>query len=368
VIQLATFAQLAGEIRDAVRLEAKKIPGFTNGAIRILMYPGNKVCDEWLGGLGEWNLQTNPFAGITRGYNDIPDYEYCFSITPGGSRVAKFVEDDGRTVDFDCYAYSAAKIAHCSRAQDEDAGLLSGLDLGEPDMLVEENGFGPYLGAICIEINAKRPNISYYSHFGGLYVCVSGSTELNDLKCAFAAIDVVKRFFDEFPKDPEELPYLVYESYELEVPTWPKIYGLYTGGYDNSDIDEKPEWQLFLDYEGMRYVHWYTSQRVAKELADGDLSDADYDEIMRGQKELEYSIEYLLYNIAKRTGMSCSEPKVCEHIHINAGDFMRWYDFYRNWTSSMSAENWAKFETARERGEDVSEYLPIGDWHDFISG
>jgi hypothetical protein len=30
VIQLATFAQLAGEIRDAVRLEAKKIPGFTN--------------------------------------------------------------------------------------------------------------------------------------------------------------------------------------------------------------------------------------------------------------------------------------------------------------------------------------------------
>jgi len=188
------YSELVVAIRDAVRLKAQEIPKFKesgNGAIRILAYPCSAKADYWLGGVGDFNS------------HDIPDYEHTFAISPGGSRVINGIWD-GVKQAVDCYAYSALKIAHCSRVQDKGLGLLSGVNMNDPN-LVEENGFSSHRGALCVEVEQS----SFYrsvcgailptepKNFCSLYVCVSGADSNDDLRCAFAAVDVIKKFFDD---------------------------------------------------------------------------------------------------------------------------------------------------------------------------
>lgn len=202
-----TYLELVRGVRDAVRNKAQGISEFRdngNGAIRIMAYPRCREADDWLGGLSSFvndpsqysdflDMEGEPLGG------DIVDYEHTFSITPGGSRVAIKVQDDiAQTVD--CYAYSALKIAHCSRAQDLGAGLLSGLDLAAPSF-TEAHGYGPYRGALCVEVGKLRSthvvfHKTFNSPFCDIYVSVSGADPQSDLECAFAAVDVIKDFFE----------------------------------------------------------------------------------------------------------------------------------------------------------------------------
>jgi len=192
-----TYPTLVKRIRDAVRKKAKDIPKFRdegNGAIRILAYPGCKEADNWLGGLSDFVNPCDPFAAESKKRDDITDYEHTFAITPGGSRVITGIWD-GVKQDVDCYAFSALKIAHCSRAQDLGLGLLSGIDMNDPN-ITEENGYGPYSGALCVEVMRKVSSTSS-TNFCGIYVCVSGATSAEDLECALVAVDVIKEFFED---------------------------------------------------------------------------------------------------------------------------------------------------------------------------
>lgn len=189
------YSELVKQIREVVREKAQEIPKFReegNGAIRILAYPECEEADTWLGGLGDFSKR--PY--------DIPDYEATFAITSGGSRVITGIWD-GVEQTVDCYAFSALKIAHCSLAQDLGYNLLSGLDLDDPH-LTEDNGYGPYYGALCVEVRKER------SRFCGIYVCVSGADSKDDLKCAFEAVGVIEKFFAEEPME-----------YELKTPEPP---------------------------------------------------------------------------------------------------------------------------------------------------
>lgn len=195
------YEELLKKIRDAVRAAAAKVDGFKNGSIRVLMYPMVKEADDWLGGLGDFGRKTNPFAGISMGYNDIPDYEWCFSITPGGSRVAIWPKEgtDDEVVEQDTYAFSAMKIAYCSRVEDREKGLSSSVKLDEP-YLSEENGFARYPGAICVIVKKEQPYALIPAVKEGIpwlyiYVSVSGAESEDDEKCASAAITVIEEFF-----------------------------------------------------------------------------------------------------------------------------------------------------------------------------
>lgn len=189
------YSELVKQIREVVRKKAQEIPKFReegNGAIRILAYPECEEADTWLGGLG--NFSKHPY--------DIPDYEVTFAITSGGSRVITGIWG-GVKQKVDCYAFSALKIAHCSLAQDLGYNLLSGLDLGDPH-LTEDNGYGPYYGALCVEVSKHQ------ERFCGIYVCVSGADSKDDLKCAFKAVEVINNFFADEP-----------EEFELKTPERP---------------------------------------------------------------------------------------------------------------------------------------------------
>ncbi len=188
-----TYKELVLRIVNSIREKAQSVPVFKesgNGAIRICAYPLCKEADDWFGGFGHF-----PDDNSSEGQRtpvDIPDYEHTFAIAPGGSRVIKGTWD-GVEQTVDCYAYSALKIAHCSRAQDLGLGLISGLDLQDPNLL-EENGYASHKGAIAFEISVCHHPESL-KDFCGIYVCVSGAKSDEDLMCAAAAIDIVKEFF-----------------------------------------------------------------------------------------------------------------------------------------------------------------------------
>lgn len=179
------YLELVKQIRDAVRKKAQAIPIFRdsgNGCIRILAYPCCEAADSWLGGLSNFESETP----------DIVDYEHTFTITPKGSRVIT-VTEDGVRQKVDTYAYSAMKIAHCSYSQDEKGCLLSGVIKGP--YLNESNGYGPHLGALCVEITQSSHRPGEPCNFCGIYVCVSGASSKEDLECTFAAVRVIRDFF-----------------------------------------------------------------------------------------------------------------------------------------------------------------------------
>ena len=202
--ELEKYQVLVTGIRDTVRKKAPAIPKFQksgNGAVRILLYPLCKEADEWLGRLSSFR-KTNMFDGDSRGVDDIVDYEFTFAITPGGSRIITYVQD-GKKQKCDCYAYSASKIAHCSLAQDQGVGLISGLKL-EGDYLEEANGYAAHLGAICVEVEG----------YCDVYVCVSGAKQEEDLECAKEAIKVIVDFFNNQGKLKINVPVFLTEGGE----------------------------------------------------------------------------------------------------------------------------------------------------------
>ena len=190
------YLRLVRDIRDAIRKKAQEIPKFRdegNGCIRILLYPLCKKADDDFGGLSSFYP------------HDIADYEFAFAITPGGSRVITDSTGDGGECKVDCYAFSALKIAHCSVAQDMGIGLLSGI-VDDPS-LTEECGYGPYLGALCVEVKRSCTSCDPYCN---IYVCVSGADSSSDLRCAYAAIDVIVDFFASKP-----------DGFEFSYPSFP---------------------------------------------------------------------------------------------------------------------------------------------------
>ncbi len=187
------FKELIFKIVTNVRDEAKKVPKFRdsgNGAIRICAWTNDPEMDKALGGLGVFGNRVNLENDDDCGDNlvDCPDYEWTFAITPGGSRVIKGAWD-GVEQTVDCYAFSALKVAHCSRAQEEGAGLRSGLVLKDAEYLTPDNGYGPYPGAIAFELMDKTGKKCLL-----LYVCVSGADSADDEKCAAVSIPLVEDF------------------------------------------------------------------------------------------------------------------------------------------------------------------------------
>ncbi len=190
-----TYLELGAEICDVLRKKAQEIPVFKKtgkGLIRVKFRPCCKEADEWLGGLSNFDVESCQDP-------DIVDYELDFSISPGSSHVINYVDNDGTAMNVDCYAFSALKIAHCSLAQDLGIGLRSGLEI-DIDNLTEDNGYGPYRGAICVEIKEAIPDKVFeqpeMKDWCWVYVCVSGAKSEEDEACALEAVPVIRKFFD----------------------------------------------------------------------------------------------------------------------------------------------------------------------------
>ena len=179
---LPMVEKLVDQIFAAIREEAKKIPWFNeqpNGTIMVCVAHKSSDAKDWL---------------LTSGPKDIsflPEGEVCATfytpVTPGGDYVVTFL--DGDVVDTKDYALK--KIWHCHVALKNGFGYVSGLELPLQG-LDEENGYGPYRGAIAFKVD------SGFTNFCTVYVCVSGAKQMEDEQCALAAVPVVESFFEDF--------------------------------------------------------------------------------------------------------------------------------------------------------------------------
>lgn len=110
------YQLLVGDIIKAVRAEAQNVPRFVEkkeGGIRVLIYP------ECVGAM-KWLDLFDYFA-----MDDHPDFEITVPIFPGGTRKAKFDNDDGSVDEVETYSITAMKIAQLSSVEDDDV-MLSG--------------------------------------------------------------------------------------------------------------------------------------------------------------------------------------------------------------------------------------------------
>lgn len=186
---MKSYSDFTKAVKEAVRAKALEIPRFAQtkeGCIRITSCPLSQEAYEWMGGIGEYDPQ------------DIPDVEDAYAIAPGGSRVARFKNEDGSVTIGDAYAVTAMKIAQLSYAWETNHAMLSG---NPAPGLEPENGFAPWRGALCCEVNFDFRQRG--CNFGAMatapfclvYVAVSGAKEEEDELVAAAAIPVIEEFF-----------------------------------------------------------------------------------------------------------------------------------------------------------------------------
>lgn len=169
-----TIQKLVEGIVSAVQSEAAKIPGFDNGAIRLLFVPKCPAGERFLGGFG-------PNCEI----------DFGFPIKEGASHIRPATEDDK---ECDCYGYAALKIEGCAYALRNDLGRRS-CDMPES---AETWGRASDQGCVVYDIFITEvfgiADSSKPKPYFRLYVAVSGATGKEDEQCALAARDILQQW------------------------------------------------------------------------------------------------------------------------------------------------------------------------------
>lgn len=177
-----SYGSLLIGIKGAIREKALEVPRFAEkkeGCIRVTSRPFCEEASRWLGA-------SAPFDP-----GDAPLVEDAYVILPGGSRVARFENDDGSVNIVDTYAVTTMKIAQlCYLRKQGLGGLLSTHD--EHEGLKFDGGYANWRGALCCEIDWSDG-----TPFALIYISVSGASQDEDITCAAAAIDVIGDFFAE---------------------------------------------------------------------------------------------------------------------------------------------------------------------------
>ena len=144
-----------------------------------------------------------------------------------------------------------------------------------------------------------------------------------------------------------------------------RIYGVDPGGCDIEGIKNSTEWELFLEYYSITLRVWRMNHNGSRDYSRGHMSSGVWESTQKAIAELQYDIEYLMYAISKKIDIDVPEPEVDKHVSPDRDMFMKWYVFYdKHFRKALSDEQWKEFEAKRKAGEDVSEYLPTGDWRE----
>lgn len=134
-----------------------------------------------------------------------------------------------------------------------------------------------------------------------------------------------------------------------------KIWGLYPGFLKAEEIVELEEidvWKQINDLS--EYIYW-------------NMMDMEKPWIntptQQEMKEKQYSLEFLVY-YTRHYGVEFSkEPNAKEHIERNIS-FISWFGFWKQHFTSMPRERYNEFIDAKFLGQDISRYLPVGNWKD----
>jgi len=174
-----TVQNLARNIVNAIQTEVEKIPGFDNGAIRLLFVPKCPEAVEYLCGFGK----------------DC-ELDLVFPAKKGGKHVRPAGFRGSNEPECDCYGDTATKVGGCAYARKKGYGRYSS-DMPEKAITHgRTNDKGCIVFDIYItdktETKVSPLPIDYFR----LYVAVSGAMGDEDEQCALAACDVLQQWVD----------------------------------------------------------------------------------------------------------------------------------------------------------------------------
>lgn len=134
-----------------------------------------------------------------------------------------------------------------------------------------------------------------------------------------------------------------------------RIYGIDPGSIKEVDkVNNMSELDLWLAIDGLGYHIWYCNHQMSH----GRIDFVDLTEEI-------YAIEYLVYQ-TKKFGVEFPEPQPGKHIE-QTDSYVAWYKFYSNhFKNVLSNEQWNKFMLAKTMNQDLSPYLPQGNWRDLL--
>ena len=134
-----------------------------------------------------------------------------------------------------------------------------------------------------------------------------------------------------------------------------KVYGIYPGkGTDTEKIENLSEVDLYFEIEEL-------DNFICGLKLDVDDEDTDKSYLT----ELEYAYDYLVYQ-TRKFGVDIPDAKSDERV-VETDSFCAWFNFYKNHFKNELTEK-EKFDFMKKKvaGEDISEYLPKGNWKDSL--
>lgn len=134
-----------------------------------------------------------------------------------------------------------------------------------------------------------------------------------------------------------------------------KIHGIYPGSIKDVDvINNMGELDLYFNIDAIGAHISYCMRQIRR----GRIEKLDLTEV-------QYAIEYMVYQTT-RFGVEIPEPQIDEHI-VATPSYRAWFKFYDDhFKKVLTEEQWNAFQNKRKLGEDVSEYMPKGNWQDTL--
>ena len=128
-----------------------------------------------------------------------------------------------------------------------------------------------------------------------------------------------------------------------------KVWGIYNT-LDQEKIEKLSEFELWMKIHSMnrdiRCMLNYVQKLNGKDVSASALIDS------------EFNLEYLIYYTKKFGVKFENTPTFGEHIK-QSESFNKWYDFWWNYYNS---KEYRKYREAKEKGIDISKYLPNVNW------
>lgn len=136
-----------------------------------------------------------------------------------------------------------------------------------------------------------------------------------------------------------------------------KQFGKYDGGIfeDPSCVTTCTEQELYFFINTFGGMIW----RLNHDMADGRIEEK------LDLTPYQYAIEYCVMR-TPRFGVKIDEPKEGEHVKETAS-YLAWFRWWNEYFQrTLTKEEYEDYRRKADKGEDVSQFRPAGDWRDNV--
>lgn len=143
-----------------------------------------------------------------------------------------------------------------------------------------------------------------------------------------------------------------------------RIFGEDPGRFNAETIMNLPMYELYLKIDD----HVVMLDGIFNGKYDGLCVRDEYKITDEEIHDLCYEIEFLIYVACKKNDIRVEDTAPGKHIDFDSDMYLRWCRFYSyHFDHVLTDAEWQIFEWKRRNREDISNYLPKGNWRRHIA-